>query len=156
MVDIGQRRRRVWRRPIELLEEPHVKHIVYPCTSRQSLADSDVIDELDDAVGSKVARLELPDDGLRDGRGCPLSKTKEGPIAHLVLHVPMKLVVVLLLDGLCLLQVISDIREELITLLHGLSDHSHARIACLIRSDGRRVVLIDDAKRSVSERHLVW
>jgi hypothetical protein len=50
---VMQERQRRWfrrRRPMELLEQPHMKHVVDAGAGRQSQADSDFIDELGDAV----------------------------------------------------------------------------------------------------------
>ena len=68
MVDGGQRWWSIRRRPAELLEETDVEHIVQPSARRKGQADSDIVDEFDDAVGAEVARLELAGDGLGNGR----------------------------------------------------------------------------------------
>jgi len=103
MVDGGQRWWSIRRRPAELLEETNVEHIVQSSARRKGQADSDVIDEFDDAVGPEVARLELANDRLGNGRCSPLTKTEEDPITHLICDMMVELVVVLLLGRLCLL-----------------------------------------------------
>jgi hypothetical protein len=78
MVDGGQWRWSIQWRPVELLVETDVKHIVQPGARREGQMNSDIVDELDDAVRTEVARLELFGDGLGNGRGRPLTETKEG------------------------------------------------------------------------------
>jgi len=50
MMNMRQRRRSIRRRPLELLEAD-VEHVVKTSPRRQGEADSDVVDQLDDAVG---------------------------------------------------------------------------------------------------------
>ena len=155
MVDGGQWWWSIRWWPAELLEKTDVEHIVQPSARRKGQADSDVIDEFDDAVGPEVARLELASDGLGNGRCCSLTKTKEDLIAHLIRNMTVELVVVLLLDRLCLLQAITDVRQELVTLLHVPGDGGHPCVPRLIRPDGWRIAPVDDAERRVPQRGLV-
>jgi hypothetical protein len=49
---------------MELLEQPHMKHVVDAGAGRQSQSDNDFIDELGDAIWPYVMRLELAGDSL--------------------------------------------------------------------------------------------
>ena len=53
-------------RPMELLEESHVEHVMDACSGRQREADGDVVDQLGDAIRPEEARLELAGDCLRE------------------------------------------------------------------------------------------
>ena len=64
------------------------------------------------------------------------------------------LVVDTLLDRLCLFEAIADVVEEGCVVLHLLGNSSNARLAGLIRADGRRVAAIDHAERCLPERRL--
>jgi hypothetical protein len=57
---------------MKLLEEADVENIVQMSPGRKAEADSDVVDELDDAVRSVEVWLELAGAGLRQGRCCTL------------------------------------------------------------------------------------
>jgi hypothetical protein len=64
---VMQERQRQWflqRHPLELLEQPHMKHVVDAGAGRQSQSNSDFIDELGDAIWPYVTRLELAGDSL--------------------------------------------------------------------------------------------
>jgi hypothetical protein len=153
-----QGRQRRWIRrgcPLELLEQPHVKHVVDAGAGQQGKADSDFIDELGDAVRPKETRLELASDSLGKRSSRALSKAKERPVSHLVRDVAVRLVVVQLLRRLSLVQPVADVSQELRALLHALGDRSHRCVPRLIRSDGRRIVPVDDAERRVPQRRLV-
>jgi hypothetical protein len=50
--------------PVELPEQPDMEHVVEASTGRQSEANGDVVDQLDDAVRPEEARPELAPDGL--------------------------------------------------------------------------------------------
>jgi hypothetical protein len=50
--------------PLELLEQPHVKHVVDAGAGRQGKANGDVIDKLGDAVRPKELWLKLVKDSL--------------------------------------------------------------------------------------------
>jgi hypothetical protein len=64
---VMQERQRRWflrRRPLELLEQSHMKHVVDARAGRQGQSDSDFIDGLGDAIWPYVTRLELAGDSL--------------------------------------------------------------------------------------------
>jgi hypothetical protein len=77
-----------------------------------------------------------------------LPEAEECPIADLVVHQPMVLVVHMLLDRLHLFEVIANVVEECSAFLHPLSNNSHAHLAGLIRADGWRVAAIATRKAS--------
>jgi len=60
VVDDWKRWRGSRRDPNELLEEANVKDVVQAGVGWKIEVDNDVIDELDDAVGTIEVRLELP------------------------------------------------------------------------------------------------
>ena len=64
MVNGWQRRWGIRRLSVELPEEADVEDIVETGSRRKSQADSNLIDELRDAVGTVVPRLELAGDRL--------------------------------------------------------------------------------------------
>jgi len=64
MVNGWQRRRSIRRWSVELSEEADVENIVEMNPRRKSQADGDLIDQLRDAVGPEVPRLELARDRL--------------------------------------------------------------------------------------------
>ena len=64
MMQRRQGRRSVQHRPLELLEQPHMEHIVNASSGRQGEADRDVVDQLGDAVWPEEVRLELAGDSL--------------------------------------------------------------------------------------------
>jgi len=64
MVNGRQRRWSIRRRSVELSEEADVEDIVETGPRRKSQADGDLIDQLRDAVGAEVPRLELAGDRL--------------------------------------------------------------------------------------------
>ena len=67
MMNMRQRRRSIRRRPLELLEEADVEHVVKTSPRRQGEVDSDVVDQLDDAVGPVEPRFKLARGGLDQG-----------------------------------------------------------------------------------------
>ena len=83
MMNMRQRRRSIRRRPLELLEEADVEHVVKMSPRRQGEADSDVVDQLDDAVGPVEPRFKLARGGLDQGRRRTLPEAEERPVAHL-------------------------------------------------------------------------
>ena len=64
MVNGRQRRWSIRRLSVELPEEADVEDIVETGSRRKSQADGNLIDELRDAVGTVVPRLELAGDRL--------------------------------------------------------------------------------------------
>ena len=58
----------IWWLPLKLLEQPYVENIMKTGALRKSKADSDIIDQLDDAIGPEETRLELAGDRLWQGR----------------------------------------------------------------------------------------
>jgi hypothetical protein len=61
----GRQRRWISRRcTLELLEQPHVKHVVDVGAGWQGKANCDVIDKLGDAIRPKEPRLKLAMDSL--------------------------------------------------------------------------------------------
>jgi hypothetical protein len=147
MMNWWQRWGRGWRRAYELLEDVDVENIMEAGTDRELQPNSNVVDDLLDAVRTNEARLKLAGRGTGQGRHCSLHEAEECPIADLVVHQPMVLVVHTLLDRLHLFEVIANIIEECSAFLHPLSKNSHARLAGLIRADGRRVAAIDHEQR---------
>jgi hypothetical protein len=59
--------------PLELLEQPHVEHVVNAGSKRQSEVDGDVVDQLDDVVRPEEVCLELVGDSLGKRRRHALS-----------------------------------------------------------------------------------
>jgi len=59
-----KRRGRVWRRTMELLQQPDVEHIMDAGAWRQGETDGDVVDQFGDAVGPEETWPELAGDRL--------------------------------------------------------------------------------------------
>jgi hypothetical protein len=115
-------------------------------------AHSHVVDELDDAVGPHVSGFELACRRARQGRRSTLPKAEKCPVPDLVLHQPVVLVVVELLNCLGLLELVAYIGEESFARLHLLGDRFNSRLTRLIRADGGRITAVDDPERRVAER----
>jgi hypothetical protein len=64
------------RRPLELLEQSHVKHVVDVGSGWQGQSNRDFIDKLGDAIRPKEPRLKLVVDTLGKRRRRALSKAK--------------------------------------------------------------------------------
>jgi hypothetical protein len=141
------------RRADELLEDADVENIMEAGAGRELQLNSNVVDDLLDAVRTNEVQLKLVGRGTGQGRRCPLPEA-ECPVADLVVHRPMVLVVHTLLDRLRLFEAIANIVEECSTFLHLLSNSCHARLAGLIRADSQRVAAIDHAERCLLERRL--
>jgi hypothetical protein len=78
-------------------------------TLGQFQANYDIVDDLDDAVGSHKPGLQLPRGRPRLGGRGVLPESKKCPIAHMVRDLSMLPVVVELLGRLCLLQAVAYI-----------------------------------------------
>jgi hypothetical protein len=87
----------------KFLQQPYVENVVDAGAGWQGEANSDVVDELGDAVRSAKTGLELAAGGLGQRRGRALPKTKKRPITNLVADRTVIAVVEQLLGGLCLL-----------------------------------------------------
>jgi hypothetical protein len=59
MIQERQWRRLCWGRPVVLLEQPHMEHIVDAGAGRKLQPDGDLVDECDDAVRPEEARLQF-------------------------------------------------------------------------------------------------
>jgi hypothetical protein len=129
----GRQRRWISRRcTLELLEQPHVKHVVDVGAGWQGKANCDVIDKLGDAIRPKEPRLKLAMDSLGKRRSRVLSEAKERLVSHFVRDVAVHLVIMSLLRRLSLFQPVADIRQELLSLLHALGYRGHPCLARLI------------------------
>jgi len=73
---VTKRRQRRWCirwRPVELLEQADVEHIMYTRADRELQADGHVVDELGDAIRPVEAGLQLARAGLRQRRSGTLA-----------------------------------------------------------------------------------
>jgi len=77
----------IWWLPLKLLEQPYMENIMKTGALRKSKADSDIIDQLDDAIGPEETRLELAGDRLWQGRSRVLPESKKRPVTDLICDV---------------------------------------------------------------------
>jgi hypothetical protein len=98
----------------------------------QLKTDSNLVDEFPDTVRPKILGLKLPFDSDGQGRHWTLTKPKKNPVPNGIHHLPVGLVVDALLDGLGLLQAITDVLQENSAISHGLGDCSHAGVTGFI------------------------
>jgi hypothetical protein len=84
-----------------------------------------------------------------------VAQTRPNPITHCIAVIPVMVVVEALVDGLSLLEAVTDVRKEFVTFRHVLGNHRHPRFAGLIRADGGWVSVVNHPERSVTERRLV-
>jgi hypothetical protein len=103
VVDQWKWRRSLRRSAMELLQEAYMEHVVQASLRWESEADSNLVNHLGDAVGPKVAWLELAGSGLGQRCNQELMKSEQYPIIDLVQNITMGLVVVMLLNRLSLL-----------------------------------------------------
>ena len=102
-----------------------MKHVMQTCSCGQIEADGDVVDQLGDAVRPEVAGLELARRRLGQGGSGALAQSKESPVAYLIGYWTVACIIVVLLDLLSLLQPSTNVRQELVTLLHAAGHSSH-------------------------------
>jgi hypothetical protein len=149
VVDRRKWRRSVWRGAMELLQEANMEHIVQASLRWKGEADSDLVDQLGDAVGPEVARLKLAGGGLGQRRNRPLTKAEQHPIINLVRNSTMGLVVVTLLNRLSLLETSTDVGDEFLPFFHVLGNCCHPSVPRLVGPDGWWLAPVDDLERSV-------
>jgi hypothetical protein len=138
----------------ELLQKADMEDIMETSARRKLQAVGDVVDDGADAVQPVVARVKLARGGDLKGGGCAMMEAKPHLISNLKPQLPMILVVVVLVDGLGLLETQTNVREELVSYHNRLGHRRDTRIARLVRSDRRRVMAVDHSEGRVLERGL--
>ena len=142
-------------RPLVLIEQPHMEHVVDAGAGRKLQPNGDLVDKFGDAVWSKEARLQFAAHSLRKRCGPALTESKQRPIADLIGDLAVRPVVVALLVCLCLLQTVVDVFHEFLALLHALGNSRHPGVPKFIGPDGRRIMPVDHTERSIPQGRLV-
>lgn len=148
-------RRCVRSRTVVLLQQSYVENVMDASAGRQRQPNRHLVDEFGDLIRPEEPGLELAGGLLGQRRRRTLLEAQEHPVAHLEHNMAMYLVVVQLLRRLSLFQPVTNIGEELFTLLHAFSDGRDACFPRFIRPDGRGITSIDDAEGCITQRRLV-
>jgi hypothetical protein len=117
---------------------------------RQGQTDCHLVDELDHEVWPVETRLELAGHCLGHGCSRSLMKAKQDPVANLVGNIAMETVVVVLLQGLGLLESVANILQELRAFLHRAGHRRHSGVTMRIGAQGWMNAPVDDTERRVA------